>query len=177
MTYLERVRMLSSECLWLNSGSSGTVFFLSKAMWRSTWFHWTPAGPVRSTVVPRWSHNATWVSTKASVYRSPLTPWRCAPCSCRSARWDLRLRRNSWWVWIKRCFMPLKRFILNGELWSSAPAGYSQAEPHGLRGKCRDGLPLAAGPNVERGGSTETRAEESEQPQKRQSGGWTTTSS
>ena len=68
-------------------------------MWRCTWFHWTPAGPVRFTVVQRWSRSPRWVSTKASAFLSLQTPWRCVPCSCRSARWDLRLRRNYWYCW------------------------------------------------------------------------------
>lgn len=56
------------------------------------------AGPVRFTVVRRWSRSPRWVSTKASAFLSLQTPWRCAPCSCPSARWDLRLRRSYWWV-------------------------------------------------------------------------------
>lgn len=75
------------------------LIYSCSGMWRCTWFHWMPAGPVHFTVVQRWSHSPRWVSTKASAFLSLRTPWRCALYSCPSARWDLRLRRNYWWVW------------------------------------------------------------------------------
>lgn len=89
---LNRARILF--VLWLNLA----LLMCCSGMWRCTWFHWTRAGPVRFTVVQHWSRSARWVSMKASAFRSPLTPWRCALCSCPSARWALRLRRSYWWV-------------------------------------------------------------------------------
>lgn len=68
-------------------------------MWRYTWLHWTPAGPVRFTVARHWNHSPRWVSMKASAFLSPQRPWQCVLCSCPSARWDPRLRRSYWWVW------------------------------------------------------------------------------
>lgn len=68
-------------------------------MWRCTWFHWTPAGPVRFTVARLWNHSPRWVSMKASAFLFPQRPWQCVLCSCPSARWDPRLRRSYWWVW------------------------------------------------------------------------------
>lgn len=147
-------------------------------MWRCTWFHWIPAEPVRFTVVQHWSHNPRWVSTKASEFLSLQTPWWCAHFSCPSARWDLRLRRNYWWVWNTEqqveigagpvAVMQLRLIHLNWDKKTlCVNTGHSPVELGRLWGKRRDGLPLAASPDVEWDRVSEAWTEKPQPPQTR----------
>lgn len=153
-----------------------TLFRLCSGMWRCTWFHWTPAGPVRFTVVRRWSRSLRWVSTRAFVFLSLQTPWRCVRCSCLSALWDLRPRRSCWWVWgAEKLHRDNDVLISKHKPWHvlCVSVGNGPAEPGGVWRECRDGLPLAEGPGAEWGGVNSSWPEELQSAQTpREPGGW-----